>query len=507
MFQKLRNHLADSSVSLKSVTAIFVFGAIILVFVLFGMPMRHSTSGMSYAAIVNTTMISFVDFKNEVSRVEQYAFGGGQFDMSGQRQLLNQIAINNLINSELVSQQAQKAGILATDTEVRDFILNDLTFLKKEGKFQREYYQNFLMATHSTAAAFEDKVRKDRLLLRSRRLVEASLNPLKVEVEKQKELKSQKWNVNFVNLNLKKLDAKTIVSDADAKKALEAADFSKKVEEFYNNNKATYTQEEQVKAQHILIKTEAGKPESEKAALDKIKSIEARLKKEDFGKLAAQFSEDPGSKSKKGDLGFFNRGSMVPEFDKEAFVLPVGKVSAPIKTSYGYHLIKVTDKKAAQTTSLEDAKLEIAKKLTLEQKGEEKIKLIEDLLAKGDQEALNKELASLNVNWEETGFFGMDAEEIPKIASKFAAKSIFEVSSKEPLLKKLVRDGEEKYIIKFKESKIETFAANNPAGAVNNVSMEQQKKERASKVFEQWIDDAKKQSNIETNTRIMENQQ
>ncbi|WP_257349443.1 peptidylprolyl isomerase [Pseudalkalibacillus decolorationis] len=113
----------------------------------------------------------------------------------------------------------------------------------------------------------------------------------------------------------------------------------------------------EVKARHILVK-------DEKTA----KEVKEKLKNgEDFAALAKEYSTDPGSKDKGGDLGFFTRGKMVPEFDKAAFSLEPGKVSEPIKSQYGYHVIEVQEQK---TQKFEEAKYQI-KKALLQKKAQE----------------------------------------------------------------------------------------------------------------------------------------
>ena len=100
-----------------------------------------------------------------------------------------------------------------------------------------------------------------------------------------------------------------------------------------------------VKARHILVRFDSSitdKTQQEAAAKKKIDEIDARLKAgEDFAKVASEASEDPGSKEKGGDLGWFKKGRMVPEFENAAFSLKKGQVSEPIKSSFGYHIIKV----------------------------------------------------------------------------------------------------------------------------------------------------------------------
>lgn len=138
---------------------------------------------------------------------------------------------------------------------------------------------------------------------------------------------------------------KTAVSESDAKS-------------FYDSNSEKFKVPETVRASHILFAVpEDAKPgvaeEKEKLA----KSTEDRIKKgEDFAKLASELSDDPGSKSRGGDLDFFSHDRMVPEFADAAFKMKVGDVSDPVKTQYGYHIIKVTDKKEARTVPFPEAK-------------------------------------------------------------------------------------------------------------------------------------------------------
>lgn len=118
---------------------------------------------------------------------------------------------------------------------------------------------------------------------------------------------------------------------------------------FFEENKAEFAQEKQVKARHILVETE-----------EKAKEIKEKLTKgEDFSQLAKENSTDTASKDKGGDLGYFGSGQMVKEFEDAAFALNVGETSAPVKSEYGYHIIIVDEKKEAQEANYEQSKDEI----------------------------------------------------------------------------------------------------------------------------------------------------
>lgn len=145
------------------------------------------------------------------------------------------------------------------------------------------------------------------------------------------------------------------------------------VKKYYDDHKSEY---ETTKASHILIKARpatapatpaaapaaSGKKElTDEEALAKAREIRKKLVAgENFATLAKAESEDPGSKDKGGDLGFFHRGQMVPQFDQVAFTLPVGQLSEPVKTPYGYHLIKV---EAREAKPLEEVRADIEKRL------------------------------------------------------------------------------------------------------------------------------------------------
>ena len=121
--------------------------------------------------------------------------------------------------------------------------------------------------------------------------------------------------------------------------------------------------------QHILLLTQ-GKSDTEKAAIfNKMKKILARARAgEDFGKLAQEFSEDPGSKNKGGLYEKFDRQTMVKPFTDAAFSVPIGEISDIVETQYGYHILKIVDRQK-ETRSFEEVKPELTKKLSEKNKG------------------------------------------------------------------------------------------------------------------------------------------
>jgi len=139
----------------------------------------------------------------------------------------------------------------------------------------------------------------------------------------------------------------------------------KEMTEYYDGHKKEFQEPAMTSASHILIKLKAkATPEEDAKALKKAKKIKAELDKGgDFAKLATKYSEDPGSKNTGGALGFFTKDRMVAEFSEAAFSLQKGQISDPVKTEYGYHIIKVDDKQEAEQQSFKDVKSQINKKL------------------------------------------------------------------------------------------------------------------------------------------------
>lgn len=126
--------------------------------------------------------------------------------------------------------------------------------------------------------------------------------------------------------------------------------------EYFEANKESFNQEEQVKASHILVEDE----ETANEVIEKLDNDEG------FQELAGQYSTDPGSKDQGGDLGFFGRGAMVQEFEDAAFSMEAGEISEPVESEHGFHIIKTEDKAEAKEATFEDSKEEVREAILAE---------------------------------------------------------------------------------------------------------------------------------------------
>ena len=497
---KLKKGLHDKGITTRSIVAFLIFGMIVLVFVLSDLTGRNpGAMSMGSAAEVNGELISIKDFQDEENRMAQYysQLFGGQFDSEMQRTMLRGEVMNSLVTKSLAAQAAEKEGIYATDAEVRHMIVEELPYFKKDGVFQSDIYKSILQANKWTPGEFESKIRKDIKNQRSRQLFESSLAMTELQKTIEKELRSSKLNLEYVQLSAADFAKTGTVSADDVVKRLAADDFKRKVEEYFKANQAKFETAEQVRASHILIKADAANDE---AANAKAQAVLKRLETEDFGKVASMVSDDPGSKIKKGDLGFFAKGQMVPEFEKTAFSLPVGKLSGLVKTQFGYHIIKVTDKKAFAKADFDAVKTDIAKKLIADENYLSLTKSIEADLSAGKSAEVTARIAAAKLAWKETGYFDIAAEVAPGMNSTQAIKLALELNKNQPLAKKLVREGDVQYLIRLKDVKFEATELK----AQDQSVIERQK---STSAYSAWVDSFKKTAKIETNSALTAKQQ
>lgn len=454
--EQVKKSINQHNFNTKSIVAYVLFGAIILVFILFGFPGSRMNMGSGIVAEVNGKIISGADLNEEYNQLERFysQMFGGNFGMQAQRQMLESQAMENLITRELLSQEATHSGVLVSDKEVREFIV-DIPAFQDQGRFDKARYFQYLENVRSTAEEFESKIRKDAQRMRLKRMFDAVETEMSLQGKKDTELASLKLNVQFAKMDRDQLAKNIQVTPDQVQSFIADAANMKKIEvDYETNKKELFSNPEQVKAQHILIKAKEGDAEAEKKALTRINDLKVRATKEDFSELAKINSEDEGSKVKGGDLGFFGRGQMVPAFESAAFNAKPGEMVGPIKTNFGYHLIKVLDKKAAHVKTLDEVKSEIARKLLAEMQVDEKLKKIEEALAKKSDSEVEAQLKSLNVNWEETGEFDLQAEMIPKLFGGEAVKeAVWSLGKTGEWYNHIVRDGTTRYVLRMKELK------------------------------------------------------
>jgi len=227
--------------------------------------------------------------------------------------------------------------------------------------------------TAVTDADIEARMGQIRSQFPSEEVFKEQLQQRKVTLEKLRA--DTRANMQITAMLQAELDAKTAVS-AD------------QVNDFYVKNPAAFQQGERVKASHILVRVQANADSAEREkARAKAAGILADLKAgKDFGELAKQHSDDPGSGAQGGDLGYFQRGQMVPPFEQAAFALPVGQTSDLVTSDFGFHIIRVTDRQAGRTQPLDEVKADIEEYLLGQNREQQTRVFVETLKTKGKVE-------------------------------------------------------------------------------------------------------------------------
>jgi len=368
-----------------------ILGAIVIVFVLWGVG-SWTSQRSSKVATVNGEMITAdeyrVAYKRLIEQVRQ-SFGNNLNDELIKTLQLDKQALNQLIDKILMRQTAAELDMQVSDQELSRAIRSVSAF-QTDGVFDPRRYQGVLGRNDWTPEAFEISQRDAILMDKLNNLITGS-----VKVSDPEALEWYMWNDAMVNLDFFLLQtdrysditvtAEEIQNYFESRKEsyktepalkvryikFEPKTWTSQVEisddeirEYYDEHLNEFQNPKTVEARHILIKVDqdAG---SDKVAEAK-KRIEDILQKaragQDFAELAKQFSEGP-SKDKGGYLGTFKRDAMVKPFSDKAFSMKSGEISDPVRTRFGWHLIKVEKVNEAATTPLADAKEDIRKKL------------------------------------------------------------------------------------------------------------------------------------------------
>lgn len=356
-----------------------------LPFVLFGVESYFKGSASNdIAATVDKKDISRRELELRVGdqRKSLLAKVGGNSDLIDET-VLNQQVLDNLIAQSVLLSQAHKLGVRMTDSQIVDLLHKEPSF-QKDGKFSDELFQAYLKNSGQDRVTLFKMIRDqtsltllaqgvtntglaggselDRLMKlqtekRDVQLASVLAAPFLAQVNvtdaqintyynaNKANLKStEQVNLDYVTLDSSSLDSSITVTDDDLK-----ARYQTMVQAASSN--------EQRHAQHILISTDKL---GDAAAKKKAESLLAQIKSgADFGALAKANSDDQGSAVNNGDLGFAGHGVYVPEFDQALYALQVNQVSAPVKTQFGYHIIKLLEVKKADVPSFDSVKTQL----------------------------------------------------------------------------------------------------------------------------------------------------
>ena len=267
---------------------------------------EEKDSAIDSVAIVNGVVITRVQFDSELSHVKQRFLQEGREITDSQLPQISDAILETLINRELLFQESQKMGIRIKEQAISEQFETIQKTFPNEDEFKKTLNQMNL-----------------------------SEPALKLQINKALAIKE---------LIEKQIVPQIVISDEESKV-------------YYDTHPDAFKQPEQIKASHILIKVDSNADASQKAkAREQIEEIRQKIKAgDDFAELAKEFSQGPSS-ARGGDLGYFRRGQMVKPFEDAAFALEPDAVSDIVETPFGYHLIKLHDRKPERIISYPEVK-------------------------------------------------------------------------------------------------------------------------------------------------------
>src|SRR5688572_15522757 len=322
-----------------------------------------------------------------------------QFGGSMNAQLLRQLGVDQQVLAQMVDEQvsfleAERQGIRVSDDELAQRIMA-IPGLQENGRFIGEARYEALLRLQRpplTKSQFEAQMRRGIMTERLRGALTDWMAISDKELETEYRKRNEKVKLQVVAFTADRFRDKVSLSDADIAAYFDAHKAEYRVGEqrtikyllidrdqarlkvvvppndiqrYYNDNINQFQTPEQLHATHILLKTD-GKDEA--AVRKRAEALLAQVKGgADFAALAKKESEDEGSKASGGDVGLFGRGRMVPEFETAAFAMQPGQTSDLVRSQFGFHIIRVTEKKAGETRPLDDVRQQIQEQLSQQQ--------------------------------------------------------------------------------------------------------------------------------------------
>ena len=434
MLDRMRRHKGW----LKWSLALVVLAFVVLYFPEFVGPSQTLRPSGDRLATIDSRSISVADFRRRyMAQVQAYraSYGGNLTDDLLRQMQVPQQVLQQMIQEKAEISEAERNGITVSDSEVRAQIMA-IPGLQENGQFIGEQRYRQLLAQQTppiTPTEFEQSVRESLMLDKFRAGLTEWMSVSDTELEREYKRRNEKVTLDVVAILADNFKTQVNPTDAEISAHYEShketyrvpdrrkirfvrinpAEMAAKVkvtredvERNYNARLGTYTTPEQIRASHILLTTEGKDDAAVRAQAEQV--LKEAKSGADFAALAKKYSQDESNAQQGGDLDYFSRGRMVPEFEKVAFALKPGDMSDLVKTEFGYHIIKLTDRKPAVVRQLTDPDVykEIETELLREQSEQQAATLAESIVAEArTPQALEKSAASRGLKVEESGFF------------------------------------------------------------------------------------------------------
>ena len=421
---------------------------------------QQGPGGLSGAAgRVGNEEISNAEFsrayENYASRLRQQY--GERYDSSALR--VAHSVMDQLISGRVLYLKALELGLAVSEDEVVRMLSEAAAFTDEEGKFSSESFRNYLRHNRYSEASFMEEMQRNMTVQKLREFVAQSAFVSSKAAKIEYRLRETKLDVDYLKVDPQQIKMLLPKADVDAFLADDAA--KEKIRIYYDSHKDDYIQEEQVQARHILVgftgarnaSVEAGK-RSKEVARKRAEALLAQVKASgaDFAKVAKAETDEPSGKKSGGDLGFFKRSDMVASFADAAFALKKGEISTIVESPFGFHVIKVTDRKSRKETTVDQARREIAEKILQRDKGPEFAKNLADgvLLALKESKPVDKTLRDHGLKWAKTGEFPINAGYISGLGSSAEIKAaVYSLRKPSQIYPEVLKSGRHLYILKL----------------------------------------------------------
>ncbi|MGM0594357.1 MAG: SurA N-terminal domain-containing protein [Pseudomonadota bacterium] len=394
----------------QGVVAWIIVGLIIVVFALFGINHYFTGGGDNSVAKVNGSPITERQLQQAYFQQRQRLteMFGGELPPMFTEKMIRQQVLSQLVAQEVMVQEAVESGMHVSDAQLAQIIRSAEAF-HEDGKFSQEKYQQMLSAQGMNPGMFETRVRRDILAAQLESGVRDTAFVTRAEEDRMLRLQNQRRELAYLQVAIAPFEANAEVDPAEVEAfyqdnsqrfmqpervkvdylELNAENLQEAVEvdeqtlrSRYQAQQINYTSPEERRASHILIQAAEDAPEAELAAArDKAEQLLAQIRDgADFAALAEAESDDPGSASQGGDLGFFGRGAMVPAFEEAAYALEQDEVSDVVQSPFGFHIIRLTGVRGGDAQPFEAVRDEIRKDIQRE-RAEERFYDLADQLA------------------------------------------------------------------------------------------------------------------------------
>ena len=411
-----------------------------VVYLIPGLGSMGASAPNTYAVVYPHWYSRFFASGDTVSQAKVEQMTRQQLEQRGPQYADNQMLVNlfeqqvgqQLVEQQVLLQEASRLGIHATDDDVRAYLRTGPTgqVLFPDGKFigQDQYAALIAQRLNMTVADFEENVKHDIILRRLQALITAGVTVSPQEVRDTYRKQNIKIKFDYAVISADDVSKTINPSDADLEAFFKknAARYASAVPEqrtisyfafntsqlpggvtqptqqemqsYYSAHQADYQQPEQAKARHILISVAPNADaKTDAAAKAKAEDVQKQLQNGgNWNDLAKKYSEDPGSKNSGGDLGFFKPGQMVPEFDKAAFSQKIGAITI-VKSQFGYHILQVEDRQQAHTQALNEVLPQIQATLLRQSTANAEEDFAKQLTTEASKNGLEKTAAAHNL--------------------------------------------------------------------------------------------------------------